>query len=56
MVAMFLMVTMERNIRDYTTIDLKWDTYDALTQLGKKKDVYDDIVQKLLPKKMRRQK
>lgn len=53
---MSLMVAMERNKRDYTTIDLKWDTYDALTQLGIKRDTYDDIIQKLLPKQMWRQK
>lgn len=53
---MSLMVAMERDKRDYTTIDLKWDTYDALTELGSKRNSYDDIIQKLLPKKMRRQK
>lgn len=38
----------------YTTVTVKKDTYDALTELGNKKTSYDDIIQKLLPKKMRR--
>ncbi len=40
----------------YTTISVKKDTYNALTELGTKKTSYDDIIQKLLPKKMRRSK